>query len=181
MNESIDSIFNQTFNPKKIQIILVNDGSTDKTEQICLLYKSKYPKNIVYIKQEHFGVSRARNSGIKIAKGKYINFLDADDKWDYRALQYVFLFFKFYRNINIISCRIILFEGIEGYHPLDYKFYKTRIVNLNEEYNSIQLSSSSSFFRYSFIKDKTFKEGVFNGEDTRFINIWYFKRSNILL
>ena len=53
---------------------------------------------------------------------------------------------------------------------MDYKFYKSRIVNLSEEYNCIHLSTSSSFFQYSFIKDKHFKEGIFNGEDTRFIN-----------
>ena len=65
---------------------------------------------------------------------------------------------------------MILFEAKENYHPLDYKFYKSRVVNLTEEYNCIHLSASSSFFRFSFIKDKKFKEGVFNGEDTRFIN-----------
>ena len=65
---------------------------------------------------------------------------------------------------------MILFEASNSYHPLDYKFYKTRKVNLNLEYNSIQLSSSSSFFRHSIIKDKLFEEGIFNGEDTLFIN-----------
>ena len=57
-----------------------------------------------------------------------------------------------------------------SYHPLDYKFYKTRKVNLNLEYNCIQLSCSSSFFRYTIIKDKLFEEGIFNGEDTLLIN-----------
>ena len=170
LNESIESILKQTFNPKKIQIILVNDGSIDETDDICLKYKEKYKENIIYIKLDHGGVSRARNFGIKYAKGKYINFLDADDKWDNKAFKYVSLFFKMYSRVNIVSCRLIFFEGKHGNHPLDYKFYKTRIVNLLNEYNCIQLSSSSSFFRYSFIKNKKFKEGVLTGEDTRFIN-----------
>ena len=170
LKDSIGSLLNQSINLDKIQIILVNDGSKDKTEEICLMYKKNYPKNIEYIKIEHSGVSKARNIGVKFAKGKYINFLDADDKWDKNAFKYVFLFFQFYRKINILGCRIILFEALSSYHPLDYKFYKTRIVNINEEYNCILLSSSSSFFRRSLIKNKKFKEGVFNGEDTRFIN-----------
>ena len=170
LNDSIGSILKQTINPDKIQLILVNDGSTDETEKICLKYKEKYKGNVVYVKLEHGGVSRARNFGIQYAKGKYINFLDADDKWDNKAFKYVFLFFKMYKRVNIIACRLIFFEAKSGQHPLDYKFYKTRVVNLIKEYNCIQLSSSSSFFRHSFIKNKKFKEGIITGEDTRFIN-----------
>ena len=70
----------------------------------------------------------------------------------------------------MVGCRMIFFEGITKYHPLDYKFYKTRLVDLNIEYNCIQLSSSSSFFLHSSIKNENFKEGIFNGEDTLFIN-----------
>ena len=136
LNESIGSILDQTINPEKIQIILVNDGSIDETEDICLKYKEKYEENIIYIKLEHGGVSRARNHGMKYAKGKFINFLDADDKWDNRAFKYVFLFFKMYSKVNIIACRLFFFEAKHGQHPLDYKFYKTRVVNLIEEYNS---------------------------------------------
>ena len=170
LDDSIGSVLNQTIGKDKIQIILVNDGSTDETEEICLKYQNNYPKNIKYIKIEHRGVSVGRNVGLQYAKGKFINFLDADDKWDEQAFKLALLFFKYYKNLNMISCRIIFFEAQTSYHPLDYKFYKTRIVNLSQEYNCIQLSSSSSFFRHSAIKDKYFKEGIFNGEDTRFIN-----------
>jgi CDP-glycerol glycerophosphotransferase (TagB/SpsB family)/glycosyltransferase involved in cell wall biosynthesis len=170
LDDCICSVINQTVNIKDIQIILVNDGSTDKEEEKCLEYKEIFPKNIVYIKIKHGGVSKARNIGIEYAKGKYINFMDSDDKWDKNAFNYVLLFFKYHRKINIIGCRIKFFEALESFHPLDYKFYKTRVVNLTEEYNCIQLSSSSSFFKYSLIKNYKFKEGVFNGEDTRLIN-----------
>ena len=170
LDDSIGSVINQTVNLKNIQIILVNDGSTDETEEKCLRYKEKYPNNIIYIKIEHGGVSKARNIGLKNAKGEFINFFDSDDKWDKNAFSYVLLFFRYYKKINIIGCRMKFFEAFDGYHPLDYKFYRTRIVNLTKEYNCVHLSSSSSFFRYSLIKYKQFKEGVFNSEDTRFIN-----------
>ena len=149
LNESIESIFNQTISPKKIQIILVNDGSIDISEEISLNYDIKHPNNIIYIKIKHSGVSLARNIGIKYSKGNYINFLDADDKWDNQAFKYASLFFGMYTKVNIIGCRLIFFEAKEGPHPLDYKFYQSRLVNLTKEYNCIQLSVSSSFFKRS--------------------------------
>ena len=170
LDDSIGSILNQTIGINQIQIILINDGSIDETEKICIQYQKKYPKNIKYIKIEHSGVSVGRNIGLKYAEGKFINFLDADDKWDSKAFQLVLVFYRYYKKINIIGCRIKFFEQYNSYHPLDYKFTKTRVVDINKEYNCIQLSSSSCFFRYSSIKNKKFKPGIFNGEDTRFIN-----------
>ena len=103
-------------------------------------------------------------------KENIFNFLDADDKWQKNAFKLVYLFFQYHKNIDIVGCRMIFFESSSLYHPLDYKFTKTRIVNLNIEYNCIQLSCSSSFFHHLVIKDKKFREGIFNGEDTLFIN-----------
>jgi len=170
IDESINSLLNQTIGFKNIQLILVNDGSVDDSEEKCFNYLNKYPNNIIYVKIEHSGLSKARNVGIKYAKGKYINYLDPDDKWDYRAFKYVLLFFRFNRDIDIIGARMKFFEAAENYHTLDYKFYKTRIVNLTIEYSCIHLSVASSFFRKSFMKDKLFEEGLLTGEDVRFIN-----------
>ena len=170
LDDSIGSVINQTVSIRNIQIILVNDGSTDETEDKCLKYKKNYPNNIIYIKIEHSGVSKARNIGIKYAKGKFINFFDSDDKWENNAFNHVLLFFRYYRSINIIGCRVKFFEALDSYHPLDYKFYRTRVVNLTKEYNCIHLQSTSSFFRYSIIKGQKFKEELFNSEDTRLIN-----------
>ena len=68
-----------------------------------------------------------------------------------------------------MGCRLKYFESRNNYHFLDYKFKNTRIVNLTKEYDCIQLSSSSSFFRYSSIRNKKFEEGIFSGEDVKFI------------
>ena len=72
----IDSILNQTL--KNIEIILVDDGSTDLSPSICDEYSNKY-ENIKVIHKENNRVSAARNDGIKVAKGKYIGFVDSDD------------------------------------------------------------------------------------------------------
>ena len=170
LDDSIGSILNQTFNFERIQIILVNDGSTDQTEEICLNYKNKFPQNIVYIKIDHGGVSKARNEGIKHANGTYINFLDPDDKWDNEAFNFISRFLENYKDINIIACRLKYFEASNKYHALDYKFDHTRIVNLSEEYHCIQLSASSCIFRKDLLINNYFDEAIFSSEDTLFIN-----------
>ena len=174
LNDSIGSLLNQSIGFKNIQIILINDGSTDNSEEICLKYQEKYNKNIIYFSIPHSGVSAARNIGLNYAKGLFINFLDSDDKWDFEAFKIVYLFYKMNKNIDIMGARMKYFESKDNYHFLDYKFEKTRIVNLNNDYNCIQLSASSSFLRFSSIKGKKFEEGIFSGEDVRFI-------SNIIL
>ena len=72
LDDSIGSLINQTIGYEKIQIILVNDGSTDNSEEICLKLQKEYKENIIYIKIEHGGVSRARNEGLGIAQ--FFNF-----------------------------------------------------------------------------------------------------------
>ena len=74
--EALQSVLDQTY--KNWECILVNDGSTDHTEEIALEW-SKIDDRFVYIKKENGGLSSARNSGIEIAKGDYLQFLDADD------------------------------------------------------------------------------------------------------
>jgi glycosyltransferase involved in cell wall biosynthesis len=76
LEECLDSILNQTY--KNYEIIAINDGSTDNSAKILEKYKQKYEEIIVY-HQENAGISVARNKGLKLAKGKYIYFLDSDD------------------------------------------------------------------------------------------------------
>ena len=177
LEDSINSVLQQSIGFNKIQMILIDDGSTDNSGKICQSYQNKYPDNIKYIRINHMGVSIARNTGLKYAKGEYINFLDSDDKWDKNAFKYVYILIKLYKNLDIISCRIKYFETSNGYHLLDYKFKNSRIINLDKEYDCIQLHVSSSFVRYSSIKQTVFDKNLFYGEDAKFIaNIIIKKR-----
>lgn len=80
----IESLINQTL--KNIEIILVNDGSPDSSPQICDNYALKDCR-IKIIHKENEGLGYARNSGLKIAQGKYITFIDSDDYIDKNAYE----------------------------------------------------------------------------------------------
>lgn len=84
LDECLQSIFDQTY--KDMEIIIVNDGSTDGSLDIINKYRKKY-SNIVYIEQENKGLSEARNLGLSIAKGDYILYIDSDDYIDSNMLQ----------------------------------------------------------------------------------------------
>lgn len=81
LEEAIGSILDQTYKP--FEIILVDDGSDDKTAEIAAAYK----KSLVYLYQDNAGIAPSRNLGIEKAKGDYISFLDADDLWIKEKLQ----------------------------------------------------------------------------------------------
>lgn len=78
LKTAIDSVLNQPV--KDLEIILIDDGSTDSTLLICDTY-AKAHKNIVVIHKRNEGVSEARNRGMEIARGDYILFLDSDDRF----------------------------------------------------------------------------------------------------
>ena len=92
--ECVESVLAQTY--KNFEIILVDDGSKDSSNKICLQYVSKFPEriNLIFEKSDksgligNFGLSHARNFGVSHARGKYIIFLDSDDIWlDSRFLE----------------------------------------------------------------------------------------------
>lgn len=80
LRKCIESILNQIL--KDIEIILINDGSTDESHVICKEYYEKYPQKIKYINNKNIGCSATRNLGISLAQGEYIAFVDSDDYID---------------------------------------------------------------------------------------------------
>ena len=77
IEKCLETLVNQTL--KDIEIILVNDGSKDRSIDIVNKFLKQYPEKIVYLEKENGGLSDARNFGIPHAKGEYIEFLDSDD------------------------------------------------------------------------------------------------------
>ncbi len=77
VDRCIESLINQTYD--NIQIVLIDDGSTDKSSIIAKDYYNKYPEKVTYLRKCNGGLSSARNTGIDIACGEYILFVDGDD------------------------------------------------------------------------------------------------------
>ena len=80
--EAIESVFSQTY--ENWELLLADDGSTDRSTAIAQQYAQKYPEKVRYLEHERHqnrGMSATRNFGIRHAKGEFIAFLDADDVW----------------------------------------------------------------------------------------------------
>ena len=149
INEAVDSLITQDIGfTENVQIVFVNDGSTDRSGEICEEYQKLYPENIIVIHKANGGLSSARNEGLKYVTGRYVNFFDPDDLLSSNTLSQVYNFFsKHDEEIDMVSIPMYLFGAQTGEHILNNKFKKgTRIINLKTEYSSIQLSSASAFF-----------------------------------
>lgn len=77
LSDAIESVLQQTYT--NFELLIVDDGSTDQTRDLCKKYLCD--SRVTYIYQKNSGVSKARNSGIQRATGKYVCFLDDDDMW----------------------------------------------------------------------------------------------------
>ena len=81
LKKCLESVFQQNLKPEDFEVICINDGSTDKTQQILEEFQKKYT-NIILENQENFGEAISRNKAIFLSKGEYITFLDSDDYYD---------------------------------------------------------------------------------------------------
>lgn len=122
IKDTMDSILNQTF--EDFEYIIVNDGSTDKTTQILNRYND-LDERIRVINQSHLGTAHAHNQGIKLARGKYIAILDADDLALSRRLEYQVQFLDVHPNYGMVGGTEIAVELGSGriwiiHHPPTY-------------------------------------------------------------
>lgn len=100
LENCIDSILNQTY--KDFEIVLINDGSTDNSQEIIDSYKKKYPKIIRSYSQKNSGVAVTRNNGIKYSEGKYLFFIDNDDYIDNNYIE------TFVNEIEKKNCDVVI-------------------------------------------------------------------------
>lgn len=112
----LDSILNSNLSKKDYEIIIVNDGSKDKSPEIAKTYALQY-SNIIYLNQENQGQSTARNNGIKNCNGEYVWFVDADDAIERDLLKILKLLSE---NPNIDILAIQLKDVNEDYSFLNY-------------------------------------------------------------
>lgn len=174
----LDSIVNQTY--KNLEIIVVNDGSKDKTKEIIENYGDH---RIVLINKENGGVSSARNKGIDVAQGEYITFIDSDD---YVAHDYIEALLTPCQNGADISCSNYIMVDENG-TPLkaernDFsEDFEITAQEIADDYfkwlNMGIVNFSARFFRRSIIGETRYSTELKWGEDGSF-NIENFKKMN---
>lgn len=172
LSKAIDSIIGQTIGFKdNVQLILVNDGSEDNSEEVCLDYYKKYPDNIIVLNQENSGQAAARNNGFKQVDAKYVNFADSDDYLSLNALEEVYNFFEqHFSETDVVSIPITFFEKVDGPHMLNGKFSQSRVIDLSKNPDNPQLHTNSAFIKSSVFAEYEFPTNVISSEDVIAIN-----------
>lgn len=172
LREAFESIEGQTIGfEDNVQVVLINDGSTDSSAEICERFAKKHPSNVVYINQDNKGVSAARNCGLRHTKGDYVTFFDADDIWDATVFEKARDFFSEHGGeTDILAVRLVQFGDISTDHPLDYKYEKTCVVDLNEHPDYVQPMIGNCIFSSEAVRDRAFDESLRYAEDTLFVN-----------
>lgn len=115
--ETLDSVLKSSF--QNFEIIVVNDGSPDDTDQITECYLKKDVR-IKYLKQENSGVCIARNNGVKMAKADFVICLDADDLIGKHYLKKAFNFFKLYPETSVVYPKAVKFTDQSKVYKLWY-------------------------------------------------------------
>ena len=168
INEAVDSILTQSIGFKRnVEIVMVDDGSTDKSGAICDAYQKRFPSNIKVIHKENGGLCSARNEGLRHVTGKYVNFFDPDDILSPNTLSAVRDFFYAHGDkTDIAAIPLYYFGDRTGPHHLNGKFAKgTRVISMQKEPSLSHLSAASSFIRREIAVKMHFDERLVIAED----------------
>lgn len=164
LEECLESAVNQTL--KNIEIIAVNDGSTDNSLSILERYKAKY-NNFKILNQNNQGLSSARNTGLKVCSGKYVYFLDSDDFIELDTVEYC------YRESEKHNLDIVTFDA-EVFFDDNYNMEK-----FNEDYSrngkiSEKIMTGEDFYVHANYKG-VYKAPVW----LNFFNRKYLQKNNL--
>ncbi|WP_143752990.1 CDP-glycerol:glycerophosphate glycerophosphotransferase [Methanobrevibacter gottschalkii] len=157
IKKSIDSILNQTLNfENNIEIIIVDNNSEDKTQDICYDYISKYPKNISYIQLDTVNMHKSKNTAMKHAYGKFITFLKPHDYLSKDSLSHLLKFINTHENIDLAILPIFYYKNNRKERYINYKIKNNKKINLIEQPQYSQLIGLSTFFKKESIKNIEF-------------------------
>ena len=159
LERCLNSVINQSY--ENLEIILINDGSTDASEEICKDYLEK-DKRIKYFKKENGGLSSARNYGLKKSSGKYIGFIDSDDVIS------IDMFLTLYNNLvktssDMSICEVVRFkENPEFNNSNNYNIYNSKeILKIILEDKKICNFAVNKLYKKELMKDIEYPIGKY--------------------
>lgn len=168
LNRCVTSIINQTY--RNLEIILVDDGSTDSSGRLCDEYRS-CDQRVIVIHISNSGLSVARNVGMKVAKGEFIGFVDSDDWISFDMYEYLYILLVKY-NGDIASIRSVYTRGeeVKDIREGNLHFFVGKEILEKFLYDGMKTGSYSTcknLYRTELLKGCYFPEGRIN-EDILF-------------
>ena len=161
LTQCLDSVFSQEISESEYEVICVNDGSLDNSRQIVLDYKKKH-SNLILIDRENGGLSAARNTGFRAAKGKYVYFLDSDDYLYQNSLS----LFLGYSDSNLeMICFNALKEGEVPYFSEDIIIpLSSGVEFIRQFYNQVSFHYPAPVWLYLYKRDFLANYNLYNTE-----------------
>lgn len=179
----LDSVLNQTL--KDIEIICINDESPDNCAQILEEYQ-KRDSRIIILNQKNSGQGSARNRGLEIAKGKYIQFLDSDDFYEPTCCEEMYNLMEQHKDIDVacFDCNII-YDAYEEHQKYDNDYFRMKYMGKKRNipamaHQLVDVNCWNKIFRKSFLdKYKIYFPEKLHYEDVGFFWFWITKVSYI--
>lgn len=154
----LDSLVNQTY--KQIEIIVVNDGSTDQSSNIIAQYENDYPSMVKGFLKENGGLSDARNYGLIQATGEYVTFIDSDDYVDVDLIQ------SYFDRLNETHADIVVCD-------MEYVYEKETKVSSGGNFSLTNIIDTPSLIQINNSAcNKLFKKSLFSNIQFP-LGIWY--------
>ncbi len=173
LNECIDSLVRQTL--EDVEIICINDGSTDQSQEI-LNYFSSIDRRIKVINQSNKGIGYSRNLGLTLASGEYVSFVDADDYVELDAYELA------YKKAKETNCDLVIFnqnciaDNLEEVHPDVKKYFDLSRYfegqDYPEKFNYKDVKSKLLSVTWN-IWNKLYKRDFLINNDIKFINTYF--------
>ena len=167
LDKCLNSIVNQTF--KDIEIIAINDNSTDNTLSILNNYQEKYPYITIINNSKNYGIGYNRNLGIKNAKGDYILFIDSDDYLESDMIE------KVYNKLTTDNSDMAIFNynkivsGNKISNQINIEKYSTTsLMDSPELLMDVNFSPWNKMYKKGLLKDNSFPENL-KYEDAIFV------------
>lgn len=182
-------LMNQTIDSSALQVITVDDGSTDSSAHIIESWAGRYPDRIKYVNKSNGGQASARNLGLSLVESEWVTFIDPDDFVSLDYFEQVDRLAFANPDLIFVSCDLVYYQEktrrLQHSHPLKNRFVGgDHYYNVQDDRHPIQLSMSAAFFKTDCITrshvliDESIKP---NFEDAHFVNSFFLAQKKGVL